>query len=98
MGISTLKKLRAYAREKVAFAWLVNATERILEILRLQGGQWVIVATHGGDAIVRAQPFAAVAIDLLDLWGETRAPTSRPSPRKKKSAPKARQVRWSPGR
>ena len=67
--LNRVKKLRAYAREKVAYAWLVNPTERTLEILRLQGGQWVIVATHGGDAIVRAGPFEAVAIDLLELWG-----------------------------
>jgi hypothetical protein len=33
----------------------------------------VVAATHGGDAIVRAEPFADVEIDLLHLWGESRA-------------------------
>ena len=61
----------------------MNPTERTLEVLRLERGQWVIVATHGGDAIVRAEPFDAVAIDLLELWGETRAPKRRPSPSQK---------------
>ena len=96
--LDRVKKLRAYAREKVAYAWLVNPTERTLEILRLRGGQWVIVATHGGDAIVRSEPFEAVAIDLLELWGETRARSNRPSPRKKKAAAKARRPRRPAGR
>jgi Uma2 family endonuclease len=91
--LDRVKKLAAYARAGVSHAWLVNPSERTLEILRRQRARWVIVATHGGDTIVRAEPFEAVAIDLLELWGETRAPRSPPSPAKKKRAAKTRRAR-----
>jgi len=91
--LDRVKKLAVYARVRVSHAWLVNPGERTLEILRLQNGRWVIVATYGGDTIVRAEPFEAVAIDLLELWGETRAPKRRPSPRMKKQAAKTRRTR-----
>jgi len=36
----------------------------------------VLAGTHADDAIVRAEPFDAIEIDLLRLWGEERpAPT-----------------------
>lgn len=39
---------------------------------RLEGGRWSLVSTHAGDAIVRAEPFDAIQLDLLTLWGESR--------------------------
>lgn len=76
--LDRVKKLHIYARERVAHAWLVHPGQRTLEVLRLRGGRWVIVATHGGDAVVQAEPFERVTIDLLELWGE-----ERPRPRRK---------------
>lgn len=38
-----------------------------LEIYRLDGGHWKLPATHGGDAIVRAQPFEVIELDLIYL-------------------------------
>jgi hypothetical protein len=40
----------------------------MLEVLRLQGGRWETVTTHGGDGRLRgrAGPFEAVTIDLLE--------------------------------
>jgi Uma2 family endonuclease len=73
-----IKKLRVYAREGVKHAWLVHPGERTLEVLRLESGRWSIVATFADDALVRAEPFAAVAIDLLSLWGESRVMRKRP--------------------
>ena len=71
--LDRLKKLGAYARAGVAFAWLVHPGERTLEVLRLASGRWTIVATHADGALVRAEPFEAVELDLLGVWGETRA-------------------------
>lgn len=58
------KKLPAYARARVAHAWLVDPIARTLEVLRLEGEGWRLVATHAGEAIVRPEPFAAVALEL----------------------------------
>lgn len=68
-----VSKLPVYARERVAHAWLINPIARTLEVYRLDAGQWLLLATHGDDALVRAEPFDAAEIDLLHLWGETRA-------------------------
>lgn len=72
--LDRVKKLPAYARRGVSHAWLVDPEARTLEVLRLEGNSWVLAATHGGDEIVRAEPFAAVELDLLVLWGEERNP------------------------
>lgn len=72
-SLDRARKMRIYARERVAHAWLVNPIARTLEVYRLETAGWLLLATHSSDAIVRAEPFDAVAIDLLDLWGETRA-------------------------
>ena len=70
--LDRIKKLRIYGREGVKHAWLLHPGERTLEVLRLESGRWAIVATHADDAVVRAEPFEVLAIDLLPLWGESR--------------------------
>ena len=71
--LDRVHKLAVYAREGVAHAWLVNPTQRTLEVYRREGRAWLLVASHADDALVRAEPFAAVEIDLLALWGEERS-------------------------
>lgn len=66
------RKLPVYAREGVRQAWIVDPLERSLEVLRLEEGRWSVLSTHRGDAIIRAEPFQAIEIDLLPLWGESR--------------------------
>jgi hypothetical protein len=34
------------------------------------------VTTHADDALVRAEPFDAIELDLLRLWGEERPSVS----------------------
>ena len=69
-----VKKLPAYARHGVAHAWLTNPATRTLEVFRREGASWVLAASHAADAIVRAEPFDAIELDLLHLWGEERTP------------------------
>jgi hypothetical protein len=45
----------------------------LLEVFRLEGDFWLLLAAHRDDEVVRAEPFDAVELDLLPLWGETRA-------------------------
>ena len=63
-----VKKLGVYARAGVVNAWIVDAIGRTLEVLRRDGAQWMLVATHGEDDRVRAEPFDAVEIGLGALW------------------------------
>jgi Uma2 family endonuclease len=72
--IDRARKLPIYGRAGVGHAWLVNPLVRTLEVLRQEGGRWVLVATHSEDEIVRAEPFEAAEIDLLSVWGEMRVP------------------------
>jgi Uma2 family endonuclease len=71
------RKLAIYAREGVSHAWLIDPLARTLEVLRLEGGRWVIVATHGGTDVVRAEPFGDVEISLESLWAEPGDTTRR---------------------
>ncbi|MCK6528610.1 Uma2 family endonuclease [Myxococcota bacterium] len=68
--IDRVRKLRIYAREAVGHAWLIDPQARTLEVYRRGGGFWSLVATHGGDETVRAEPFDAVELPLSLLWGE----------------------------
>jgi len=63
-------KLSIYAREAVRHAWLVDPIARTLEVLQLDGGGWTVLATSGGDQVVRAEPFTAIELDLSSLWAD----------------------------
>jgi Uma2 family endonuclease len=71
--IDRSKKLRLYAAAEVKHAWLLNPLTRTLEVLRLEKNGWLLCGTFANDELVRAEPFEAAQIDLLLLWGETRA-------------------------
>ena len=63
-----MKKLAIYAREQVAYTSIIDPDPRTLEVLRLDGGRWTILATHSGDEVVRAEPFAEMELELAALW------------------------------
>jgi Uma2 family endonuclease len=65
------RKMPAYAREGVLHVWLLSPSARILEVYRLTGDGWLLLATHAGATCVRAEPFDAVELDLAPLWGES---------------------------
>jgi Uma2 family endonuclease len=67
-SLDRVKKLPVYAREGVKHAWLLNPLQRTLEVLRLQEGRWVLIASHEGDAVVRVEPFDAIELELSLLW------------------------------
>jgi Uma2 family endonuclease len=66
--IDRAKKLGIYARAEVQHAWLVNPLLQTLEVLALAAGRWTLVATHEGRAVVRAEPFDAIELELGALW------------------------------
>lgn len=63
------KKLPVYARAQVPNVWLLDPLNETLETYRLEGEHWVLLATHGGDDVPRAEPFEMVELGLKRLWG-----------------------------
>ncbi len=69
-AIDRADKMPYYARAGTRHAWLVDPMLFTVEVYRLlDDGGWRLVTTHRGDAVVRAEPFDAVEIDLALLWG-----------------------------
>ncbi|MCA9620388.1 MAG: Uma2 family endonuclease [Myxococcales bacterium] len=61
------EKLAIYAEAGVRWAWLVNPTLRLLEVLERVDESWVLRESHVGEVSVRVQPFEAVELHLGDL-------------------------------
>src|SRR5881394_4072336 len=57
-------KLRIYARQGVAHAWLVDPLARSLEVMSLEAGRWTPLDRYEGEAKVRVAPFDAVEFEL----------------------------------
>jgi len=66
--IDRTAKMRCYATAGVTHLWLVDPLLETLETYRLEAGRWLVLGTHGGDAVVRAEPFDAVALRLERWW------------------------------
>ena len=62
------KKLRIYAREGVAHAWLVHPLAHTLEVLSSESGRWTQLGKYEGEVKVRAAPFEAIELELGTLW------------------------------
>ncbi len=65
-------KLPFYARAGVGHVWLVDPILETVEVYRNDGGHWLLAATAAGDLVTRLEPFDAVDVDLLPLWGRRR--------------------------
>ncbi len=62
------KKRRIYAREGVAYAWLIDPIARSLEVMPLDTGRWTKLDRYEGEAKVRVAPFDAIELELAALW------------------------------
>ncbi len=67
-GFDRAEKLPIYAREGVKHVWLLDPDVRTLEVLRLDGETYRLIHTWRGDAVVRAEPFDAIELELATLW------------------------------
>jgi len=63
-------KLPIYARESVRHAWLLDPLQRTLEVLRLDGGRWILLDVFKDDASVFAEPFETFRLELSVLWSD----------------------------
>jgi Uma2 family endonuclease len=66
--LDRVRKMPLYAREGVQWMWIINPDLQTLEVFRNEGGRWIVAATHGGDDVVRAEPFDAIEINLSPFW------------------------------
>ncbi len=61
-------KMRIYARAGVAFLWLIDPRQQMLEVFELSHGRWLKFGDWNSADIVRAPPFDAISFSLADLW------------------------------
>jgi Uma2 family endonuclease len=61
-------KVPLYAAERVGYVWLVDPLLRTLEVLRLDGATFRVIGSWRDDAVVRAEPFDAIELDVASLW------------------------------
>ncbi len=78
-GLDRLRKLPRYAGYGVAHAWVIDPAAHGLEVYRLEGRHFALVATFEGSQPVYAEPFDAVEIELGALWIETAASSTQES-------------------
>jgi Uma2 family endonuclease len=63
-----IRKLPVYARVRVAHVWILDPEDQTLEVFRLDGETYRLVATFANDEKVRAEPFDAMELELGVLW------------------------------
>ena len=61
-------KATVYAREGVVHMWHVDPIARTLEVFQLECCRYVRLRAWRDDAVVRAEPFDAIELDLAVLW------------------------------
>ncbi|MDQ3280501.1 MAG: Uma2 family endonuclease [Acidobacteriota bacterium] len=66
--LDRMKKMPVYARNEIAYAWLVDPIAHTLEAFRLVDGGWKVIAWHEGEDVVRVEPFEAIELALSELW------------------------------
>jgi len=71
------RKLPAYSREQVRHVWLVDPCARSVEVFRLDGDSYRLVAVHGETDVARLEPFEAISLELGALWPEPAPESAR---------------------
>jgi Uma2 family endonuclease len=69
-SVDRVKKMPIYAREGVPHVWLVDPIAQTVEVFRLDGATYRLVATHAGDELPRLEPFEAIELELAAVWGK----------------------------
>ncbi len=66
--IDRVRKMPIYAAHGIEHLWLVDPDQRTLEAYERRGTQWLLIASHADDEIVKVPPFDAVPLPLALLW------------------------------
>ncbi len=68
MRLDRSEKMPIYAACGVSHLWLVDPSAQTLEAYALSGGQWMLLGTFAGEAVVQVPPFHAIELELAGLW------------------------------
>lgn len=61
-------KMSLYVRAGVEHLWVLDPILHTLEVFAREDTRWVLLGVHTEDDKVRADPFAALELDLASLW------------------------------
>ena len=61
-------KFSVYAELRIGHYWIIDPTQRTLEVYQLEGRRWLLLGTFSDNAKVRAEPFDAIELELELLW------------------------------
>lgn len=67
-ALDRTRKLPAYARAGVSHVWLIDPVAHTLEVFQRVKRGWLLVDSHEGEGIIRAEPFASLPLELSSLW------------------------------
>jgi Uma2 family endonuclease len=62
------KKLPLYAREGIAYVWLVDPRAKTLEAYLLEKGKWTLHGAYGEGDEAHMPPFEGISINIASLW------------------------------
>ena len=69
-------KLPKYVEFGVAWAWLMDPAQQLIEAFQADHGRWVLIGSFMGDDTARIPPFEAVELDLSAFWDTGEAPVA----------------------
>ena len=61
-------KLPLYARLGIQHAWIVDPTQRFIQVYSNVNGLWSIIGGYCDEEDLRVEPFDAVPLELALLW------------------------------
>ncbi|MBL4636167.1 MAG: Uma2 family endonuclease [Kofleriaceae bacterium] len=67
-GIDRAIKMPLFAREKIAYVWLVGCLSQTIETYQSDGSSYRLLHTHHGSDAARLIPFDAIELDIAGLW------------------------------
>ena len=68
IAVDRVRKMHIYGRENVGHVWLVDPVARTLEVYRRLVENYEVIGAWSDAAVVRAEPFAELELELGVLW------------------------------
>lgn len=70
MRLDKTKKMPIYAKHNVNYIWLINPSDKTLDVFKLVSGGWHLLNAFVENDKVNAKPFQEIEINLAELWLE----------------------------